>query len=249
MSRLLKALVRRLRAPLDLRFARKRLGQLHRRPGDIEAAVDLALQFGGRGLYKVRTTQIRSEILTLARRVAELEPETILEIGTAWGGTLLIWAQIASREVVGCDLKVKLFLRDLAPFLPPPGGCRVALIEGDTHSTGFRDRVWGRFGAGKVDFLFIDGDHSEPGVELDYRDYAGLVRPGGLIAFHDIAERQPIADNQVRRFWSRLRDVVPGEEILERPDQCGYGIGLVTVPEDGCLTPPGFGSRNADRCG
>ncbi len=235
MTSSVKNLARRLRAPFDLRFARKRLGQLHRRQCKIEAAVEFALHFGGRGFYKVRTTQVRSEILTLSRRVAEVEPRTILEIGTAWGGTLLIWAQIASSEVFSCDLELKPFLRELAPFMAPPGGCRVTLVEGDSHSSQFRDSLWSRFEGRKVDFLFIDGDHTESGVEQDYRDYAGLVRPGGLIAFHDIAERQPVAGNQVGKFWSRLRGVVPVEEILEDAGQCGYGIGLVTVPEDGSL--------------
>lgn len=36
-----------------------------------------------------------------------------------------------------------------------------------------------------VDFLFIDGDHSEEGVRRDVEHYADKVRVGGFAAFHD----------------------------------------------------------------
>ncbi len=38
-----------------------------------------------------------------------------------------------------------------------------------------------------VDLLFIDGDHQYASVLTDWLLYSPLVRPGGLIAFHDIA--------------------------------------------------------------
>lgn len=39
---------------------------------------------------------------------------------------------------------------------------------------------------GPLDFVFIDGDHSEDGVRADFRLIAPSVKPGGLIAFHDL---------------------------------------------------------------
>lgn len=36
-----------------------------------------------------------------------------------------------------------------------------------------------------IDFLFIDGDHTYPGVLTDWLLYAPLVKKGGIIAFHD----------------------------------------------------------------
>lgn len=37
----------------------------------------------------------------------------------------------------------------------------------------------------KIDFLFIDGDHSYPAVLSDWLLYAPLVKSGGIVAFHD----------------------------------------------------------------
>ena len=41
---------------------------------------------------------------------------------------------------------------------------------------------------GKIDFLFIDADHSYKGVKKDFKMYSPLVRLGGIIAFRDIAK-------------------------------------------------------------
>jgi hypothetical protein len=37
----------------------------------------------------------------------------------------------------------------------------------------------------KIDFLFIDGDHSIEGVTFDFNHYAPKIQTGGWIAFHD----------------------------------------------------------------
>lgn len=39
----------------------------------------------------------------------------------------------------------------------------------------------------EIDFLFIDGDHSETGVQRDWDDWHKYVTPGGVVAFHDAA--------------------------------------------------------------
>jgi MMP 1-O-methyltransferase len=38
---------------------------------------------------------------------------------------------------------------------------------------------------GAVDLVFIDGDHSEDGCELDWLSWQGFVAPGGRVVFHD----------------------------------------------------------------
>lgn len=42
-----------------------------------------------------------------------------------------------------------------------------------------------------VDLVFIDGDHSELGCELDWRDWHGFVSPGGRVVFHDARRGRP----------------------------------------------------------
>jgi predicted O-methyltransferase YrrM len=42
-----------------------------------------------------------------------------------------------------------------------------------------------------VDLVFVDGDHSQAGCELDWSAWREHVAPGGLMVFHDAREGQP----------------------------------------------------------
>ncbi len=52
------------------------------------------------------------------------------------------------------------------------------------------------------DLVFIDGDHSYPGVSGDYKRYGPLARRA--IMFHDVADS---FCHDVRRFWSEVRQL------------------------------------------
>lgn len=77
----------------------------------------------------------------------------------------------------------------------------------------------------------IDGDHSVEGVTRDFLDYRGFVRPGGLIAFHDIVERQILPGNQVFEVWKDLGRAFDTQELVEDADQYGCGLGILKVPD------------------
>lgn len=227
----IKELSRTLRIPFNRFFAFRRLEQYHAKPRSLEETVDWAMNFGRYGYFTINTLQMRSEILALANAVAALKPRTILEIGTARGGTLLIWSSLASEKVITCDLVHREPQKALLEALPPPGSnCQVKLLTGNSHAPDFKQRVADELAGQKVDFLFIDGDHTVGGVKADYEDYREFVRPGGLIAFHDIVEKQPFETNQVHQFWQIIKQEAPNtEEFISNPDQCGFGIGILRV--------------------
>lgn len=88
-------------------------------------------------------------------------------------------------------------------------------------------RVARDLGGEKLDFLFIDGDHSLLGVQLDYFMYREFVRPGGHIAFHDINESPEHirVGCLVSQFWAQLK----GEKREFNSHQSWGGIGLLKV--------------------
>lgn len=230
MPKILKELSRTLRAPFNRKFAFRRLKEYHARPHTLEETVDWAMNFGGGGYMTIKTLQIPSEITRLARAVAALQPKIILEIGTARGGTSLIWTSIASEEVITCDLEHRAAQKPLLEALPPPGSkCKVTLLTGNSHDAAFKQRLAQALGGRKADFLFIDGDHTESGVAQDYNDYKEFVRAGGIIAFHDIVESQPLPGNQVYYFWKKLKPGQVTEEFVNDSKQCGFGIGIIRV--------------------
>lgn len=239
MKSALKDLSRKLRQPLNARFAFRRLNEFHSRVRSLNEVVEWAMDFGGSGYMRVKTMQVPAEIQQLARAVEALQPKIILEIGTARGGTCLIWSHLASERVITCDLNDMTRQAPLFTKFPPPGsGCRVTLLSGNSHNPEFKARVADELNGEKVDFLFIDGDHTVCGVTADYNDYKEFVRPGGLIAFHDIVERQPLPTNQVYYLWQKLKPLAEVEEFINDPQQCGFGIGIVHIPEQGAPDAP-----------
>lgn len=228
--KIFKEISRTLRIPFNRYFAFRRLNQYHAKPRSLEETIDWAMNFGRYGYFTISTLQMRSEILALSRAVAELKPRLILEIGTARGGTSLIWSSLASEKVITCDLLHREPQKPLLEALPPPNSnCKVKLLTGNSHAAEFKQRVAAELGGQKADFLFIDGDHTVEGVRADYENYREFVRPGGIIAFHDIVENQPFETNQVHQFWQQVKHTSEHQEWIDNPNQCGFGIGILRI--------------------
>jgi predicted O-methyltransferase YrrM len=207
-------------------------------PGlDLAARVDLAAGYTYRSV-ELKPLQLRSEILRLLERVAARPPQRVLELGTAQGGTLFLFAGAAAdgATLVTVDVPGGSFgggyPRTRVPFLRSLGrpGQRIRLVRGDSHDASTLARVRHALPGGGIDFLFVDGDHRYEGVRRDYELYGRLVRAGGLIAFHDIVPGEAGAVGGVPRLWRELRERHPHEEIVEDWGQGGYGIGVLEVP-------------------
>lgn len=226
----LRDIGRKIRAPFNRRQALNKLRTFHSKPRELSEVIDRAIDFKTKGLFRIDSVQIRNEILSLAEAVKCIKPKVILEIGTCNGGTLFIWSNIATDLVITCDLNESKIREDLyAQFPPDQSACRILPLSGNSHDSDFLQLVKDKLDGRQVDFLFIDGDHTESGVRQDYEMYSSLVRPGGLIAFHDIAQKQPIPQNQVQNFWASIKDNNETQEFINEPNQVGCGIGLLHV--------------------
>lgn len=208
-----------------------------------EARFAVPFAYRGSGYFKrIEPRQNPQEIEALYRAVCRLAPKTVLEIGTARGGTLYLWTQAAAADaiIVSVDLPGGKFggaYPDCRiPFYQAfaRASQRVHLLRCDSHDTETYEEVRRLFEKRPVDFAFIDGDHTYAGVKADFQLYGPLVRPGGLIAFHDILPRAGETEIEVDRFWSEIRDAYESKELIG-PDGSGrrIGIGLITVGSDG----------------
>ena len=164
----------------------------------------------------------------------------ICEIGGANGGTLAAFCQVAAPDalLVSIDISYtdarRKALRCLARHRQ-----EVHCLAADSHARTTLSGVSRLLRGRALDFLMIDGDHSYEGVAQDYRWFSPLVRPGGLIALHDIIpdhgqrfgiESQSVVGG-VPAFWQELRaESEEAFEIVEDTGQDGYGLGLVSVP-------------------
>lgn len=181
-------------------------------------------------------TQVPFEIEALMAKLRELQPRTIVEVGTHKGGNSFLFchAVTSATRVVGVDLCVQNADK-LIHFARK--GQRYFALHGDSQTESMKQRVEACLGGAQVDFLFIDGDHSYAGVKADFELYAPLVRSGGLIALHDI-----VADHRTRygrdtgcyagdvyRYWAELKSRYNCVELVADAEQDGFGIGVVLV--------------------
>ncbi len=154
----------------------------------------------------------------------------ILEIGTQNGGTALLWAKLVdSRE--GHVYCVDMEFPESKIYAKHELNRRILEIAGDSHSPGTADQIRSiiQSNGGRVDFLFIDGDHSYAGVKSDFDSYSPLVKPGGWIAFHDILDtdchrRQ---NCQVSRLWNEIKENYNHFEIVDPNHRESMGIGIL----------------------
>ncbi len=177
----------------------------------------------------IRPVQLPSELGDLAAAVRSDAPRRALEIGTAGGGTLyvLAWACADDARILSLDIARfdPLRLRIYRGF--GRRGQRIEVQQADSHRDGTRERVERFFDGEPLDLLFIDGDHAYDAVRDDFERYAPLVRPGGLIALHDIVDGDDSLVGGVPRFWREIRgELDQPRELVESWEQGCYGIGV-----------------------
>jgi predicted O-methyltransferase YrrM len=208
---------------------------------DVEGLVGLVKSFNYGGIT-APAWQKNPEITALLRLLQAEPPRTVLEIGTAGGGTLFLLTRLATPDalLVSVDLRHGRFgggypawrgrfYRSFARERQ-----RVEPLRGDSHEQGLKRRVERLFDGRALDLLFIDGDHTYEGVQQDLADYSPLVRPGGLIAFHDIVPGGPGKHGDpggVPIFWRELKESHPdATEFVEDWEWGSCGIGVLRTP-------------------
>lgn len=142
--------------------------------------------------------QKHEELAGLLELLEELRPQLIVELGSDAGGTLSAWMQLAPR-VIAVDLP-------RGPFSTgrPLNTHGAELLEGNTHD----EATWAELRRrirGQVDFLFIDADHTYDGVRADLAMYYPFLRPGGLLALHDVCVHPGNPEVGVPQLWEELK--------------------------------------------
>ncbi len=170
----------------------------------------------------------------LWEHVAARSHARVLEIGSLFGGTLWYWSHLpALALLVSVDVPsdwdyVADGVREARTHWDEWFSPRVEFIDVQADSqdpatlatvAGITDETF--------DFLFIDGDHSYEGVRADWLSWSPLVRPGGVVAFHDTWPNRDRHEPGVVRWVDELRHHLPS---IEWTDPDGVGICAFTLP-------------------
>ena len=227
--------------PLLIPHAGKALQAAAAARPEIDAWVDLVKRFNYAGIT-VAPWQVAVEIAGLMRILATEPPARVLEIGTASGGTLFLLTRVATPDalLISVDLRRGQFGGGYPRWRGPlyrsfsREAQRIELVRSDSHSADSGRRIRRLLDGEPLDLLFVDGDHTYEGVKQDVADYGPLVRPGGIIALHDIVPGGPGKHGDpggVPDFWGELKAGRPeAMELVEDWEWGSCGIGLIRAP-------------------
>jgi glycosyltransferase involved in cell wall biosynthesis/23S rRNA U2552 (ribose-2'-O)-methylase RlmE/FtsJ len=160
----------------------------------------------------------------------------VVEIGSAAGGTVWAWCQVAADDalIISIDLPDGIgggHLSNVAQERADSfkrGSQEVHLIRGDSHSERTKMRLLEILDGRKIDFLFIDGDHTYDGVRQDWEMYGDLA---DIVGFHDIVKHThpELQWCKVDDLWAEIDE--PKDEIVQQGDPPEHyawgGIGIV----------------------
>lgn len=169
-------------------------------------------------LRKGLSSQIKLEIENLQLLVANKKPEVIVEIGTALGGTLARWFEIPSCKVLisidqsdgihgGQGFEQRTYTISDALEQANLTGIEFYAVNGDSKDQYLINRVSELLGDRKIDFLFIDGDHTFDGVKGDFEKYEHFLKEESTVALHDVLSSHfhRKAECYVSVFWEQLK--------------------------------------------
>ncbi|MBI4354235.1 MAG: class I SAM-dependent methyltransferase [Candidatus Omnitrophica bacterium] len=132
---------------------------------------------------------------------------TALEVGLGYyGSTHFLWRLLFKRIITieKSHERIRIFGTNMRAFHDrwALGDRRSAFIIGMSYEPATVAKTY-QVACGGVDLLFIDGDHQYASVLTDWLLYSPLVKPGGLIAFHDVGLTVP-GHYGVPEFLARL---------------------------------------------
>lgn len=168
------------------------------------------------------------ELSNAINAVGLFKPRVVMELGTAHGGSLAAWAEIAKPE-----LTISLDPEDI-PRTPEQQAsfdnlCKTydfKRIPKYSRDPIAREMLKSYLNGRKIDFLFIDGAHGFDDVKHDFYAYKPFMAPNGVIGLHDIFYSEALEDagSQVSWLWDRLIKRYNYDLFYSHS---GMGIGLI----------------------
>jgi predicted O-methyltransferase YrrM len=158
-------------------------------------------------------TQVTADELAMILKYAH-SAEKLVEVGCYEGGTTAALALNTPGQVYSVDL-----------FTPGKAGICYAYWIARSHL--FRNGInnvhlikatsleAARRFRWKIDFLFIDADHSREGVESDWSGWFPKVRSGGIIAMHDcrVSKNSPVELGSMQFYREHLLNLEDVSEL------------------------------------
>jgi predicted O-methyltransferase YrrM len=206
----------------------------------------MAGEYRGWGEFEtLRAVQVKSEACQLLDMLREENVVFACEIGSFMGGMLFMMSRVLPDHARIFSIDWPDAPGTLGHFFPSRkylyegfarANQKLTVIHGDSQGPGTIAALASALDGNRLDYLMIDADHSFEGVRADFLNYSSFVKPGGLIAFHDIMGDELRTEESFRyrfgvaRFWNSIRDHYEHREFID-PEcyehRLGAGIGVL----------------------
>lgn len=133
-----------------------------------------------RGLKLIK---LPSDIVLYQMVVWDKKPDFIIDIGTAFGASAMMFADYLEMTGKGTVITI-----DPNPRGPLPVHPRIICLEGDSKSDDIINKVKEIVGSGSV-MLSIDGNHKRQQVKWELKRYADIVTRGQFMVVEDCYDR------------------------------------------------------------
>lgn len=158
------------------------------------------------------------ELADLVMFLETMKPKSIVELGTCNGGSTATFKTFFPEAIViGVDWVLFPAYKDKEDkygFLT---------VHGDSHDKSTLDKVLELIPDRKIDFVFIDTEHSDENVRKDFALWSPYSK---MIGFHDIRKSSSRPDLQVYKLWGEVIKKRKHAEFIYKDDTWG-GIGVL----------------------
>jgi hypothetical protein len=156
------------------------------------------------------------ELWAVLERIDALSPRLIVDVGSgpaAWFAWWAMGAHVVGVQSPGGVGQSPAFSGSSLPE-------SVVELTGDVRDVATVLRVGDQVAKRPVDVLVLSGIGTEDGMRSAFGAYGAMVRPGGLVLVHGIADRRTPG---VGMFWRGLA-AESRKELVGATDPIGYGV-------------------------
>lgn len=173
--------------------------------------------------------QVTAELEQAVELYLEKKPKCVLEIGVWYGGTLREWLRHAASNatVVAVDIDH----RDPDAYEDwRKDDTTLVVLTGSSQDAAIQQQIAEQ---GRYDWIFLDGEHGEYGVDADVGLALSVASPGAILLLHDI-DPGGSQTTGPRAVFARLQlqgletsTFVEPSEGTGYPKSAAHGIGVV----------------------
>jgi predicted O-methyltransferase YrrM len=175
-------------------------------------------------IAKYAPSQGRDEMAALIRLVKKIKPKVVVEIGVHQGRSMAVWGETFKPDLLfGVEPNAAEINWSL--IVPFGGIIQIGKSEDENTHTNLGEILKDR----EIDFLFIDGDHTYEKAKADFINYLYYMRPGGIVAIHDVMleDDKWIGLVETNKLFKEIVD--SGDFKTQVIHSDGTGVGVVFV--------------------